>query len=57
MLEAAIAHAISGTDPLVIVKAPPGSGKTYLVECAVAVAVANRRMRVLRRNGRREPSL
>ncbi|TPN49489.1 hypothetical protein FJ976_17315 [Mesorhizobium sp. B1-1-9] len=47
VLEAAIAHAIFGTDPMVIVESPPGAGKTYLVECAVAVAVANPRMRVL----------
>lgn len=47
VLEAAIAHAIFGTDPMVIVESPPGAGKTYLVECAAAVAVANPRMRVL----------
>jgi superfamily I DNA and/or RNA helicase len=47
VLEAAIAHAIFGTDPIVIVESPPGAGKTYLVECAAAVAVANPAMRVL----------
>lgn len=47
VLEAAIAHAVFGSDPLVIVESPPGAGKTYLVECAAAVAIANPRMRVL----------
>jgi hypothetical protein len=47
VLEAAIAHVIFGTDPMVIVESPPGAGKTYLVECAAAVAVAEPNMRVL----------
>ena len=47
VLNAAIAHALFGSDPLVIVESPPGAGKTFLVECAVAVAVAEPRMRVV----------
>jgi len=47
VLEAAIAHAIFGTDPMVIVESGPGAGKTYLVECGVAAAVAAPNMRVL----------
>jgi hypothetical protein len=40
VLEAAINHAIFGVDPLIMVKSPPGAGKTFLVECACAVATA-----------------
>lgn len=47
VLDAAIAHALFGTDPLVVVESPPGAGKTFLVECAVAVAVAEPQMRVV----------
>jgi hypothetical protein len=47
VLDAAIQHAIFGVDPLVIVKSPPGAGKTFLVECACAVATAAPAMRVV----------
>ncbi len=46
VLDAAIDRALFGTDPLTIVKSPPGAGKTFLVECASAVAVAAPAMRV-----------
>src|SRR5580693_8888457 len=42
-----ITHALFGHDPLVIVKSPPGAGKTFLVECATAVAVFEPGMRVV----------
>lgn len=38
VLEEAIERALFGKDPVVIVKSPPGAGKTYLIECAVAFA-------------------
>lgn len=47
VLDAAIDHALFGTAPLTIVKSPPGAGKTFLVECATAVAVAHPAMRVV----------
>ena len=47
VLDAAINHALFGTAPLTIVKSPPGAGKTFLVECATAVAVAHPAMRVV----------
>lgn len=47
ILDAAIHHAIFGVDSLVIVRSPPGAGKTFLVECACAVAVAAPSMRVV----------
>ncbi len=43
----AIAHALFGQDRLVIAKSPPGAGKTFLVECAAAVAVFEAGMRVV----------
>jgi len=46
VLHEAIEHAIFGTDPVVIVKSPPGAGKTFLVECAAAVAVEAPAMRI-----------
>jgi hypothetical protein len=46
VLDEAIEHAIFGTEPLVIVKSPPGAGKTFLVECAAAVAVETPAMRI-----------
>lgn len=46
VLDDAIEHAIFGTDPVVIVKSPPGAGKTFLVECAAAVAVEAPAMRI-----------
>ena len=47
VLNASIRHAIFGSDPAVIVKSPPGAGKTFLVECACAVAVGEAGMSVL----------
>jgi hypothetical protein len=46
VLEEAIAGALFGPNPISIVKSPPGAGKTYLVECAVAVAVGTPGLRV-----------
>jgi hypothetical protein len=46
-VDAAIRHAIFGVDPLIIVKSPPGAGKTFLVECACAVAAAAPTMNVV----------
>lgn len=46
VLDDAIEHAIFGTDPVVIVKSPPGAGKTFLVECAAAVAAEAPAMRI-----------
>lgn len=43
----AINHAVHGSDPIVIIKSPPGAGKTFLVECACAVAVDAPNMRVV----------
>lgn len=42
----AIRAAIYGSDPIVIVDSPPGAGKTFLVECACAVALDQPQMRV-----------
>ncbi len=47
VLDAAVDHALFGTAPVVIVKSPPGAGKTFLVECASAVAVGAPGMRVV----------
>jgi hypothetical protein len=47
VLDDAIDHALFGTAPLTIVRSPPGAGKTFLVECATAVAVARPAMRVV----------
>jgi hypothetical protein len=47
VLDAAVDHALFGSDPITIVKSPPGAGKTYLVESACAVAVAAPGMRVV----------
>lgn len=47
VLDTAIERALFGTDPLIIVKSPPGAGKTFLVECASAVAVKESGMRVI----------
>src|SRR3954447_6620993 len=47
VLDAAVDFALFGTSPLIIVKSPLGAGKTYLVECACAVAVGAPQMRVL----------
>lgn len=47
VLNAVIERAILGTDPLTIVKSPPGAGKTFLVECASVVAAAAPAMRVV----------
>ncbi len=46
VVNAAITAAIHGTDPMVIVKSPPGAGKTFLAECACAVAASDPRMKV-----------
>ncbi|MFK8402399.1 AAA family ATPase [Pseudomonas sp. BGr12] len=47
VLDAAIERALFGTAPLTIIKSPPGAGKTFLVECASAVAVTESAMRVI----------
>lgn len=47
VLESAIELALFGSDPLVIVKSPPGAGKTFLVECAAAAATAAPKMKVV----------
>ncbi|MGM5000128.1 AAA domain-containing protein [Tardiphaga sp. 538_B7_N1_4] len=47
VIDQAINEAIFGSNPLLIVKSPPGAGKTYLVECAVAVATEQPQMRVV----------
>jgi superfamily II DNA or RNA helicase len=47
VLDEAIEFALFGTAPISIVKSPPGAGKTFLVECATAVAVAQPAMRVV----------
>lgn len=47
VLDAAIDFALFGTAPITVVKSPPGAGKTFLVECATAVAVAQPAMRVV----------
>jgi AAA domain len=39
VIDEAIEHALFGSSPVAIVKSPPGAGKTFLVECAAAVAV------------------
>jgi hypothetical protein len=46
VLDDVISHSLFGKDPLVIVKSPPGAGKTFLVECATAMAVLEPGMRV-----------
>lgn len=47
VLNAAIDSALFGTTALTIVRSPPGAGKTFLVECAAAVATARPAMRVV----------
>lgn len=47
VLNTAIEHAIFGAAPLTIIKSPPGAGKTFLVECASAVATDKPAMRVV----------
>lgn len=47
VLDTAIEHALFSTDPLTIIKSPPGAGKTFLVECATAVAVSAPALRVV----------
>lgn len=47
VLDDAIRHALYGSDPLVVVKSPPGAGKTYLVECAAVAAVTAVGMKVV----------
>lgn len=47
VLDAVIEQSLFGTDPITVVKSPPGAGKTFLVECASAVAVAAPAMRVV----------
>jgi hypothetical protein len=47
VLDEIVERALFGTDPIVIAKSPPGAGKTFLVECAAAVAVAHPRARVV----------
>jgi hypothetical protein len=47
VLDAVVEHAVFGPAPVSIVKSPPGAGKTFLVECAAAVAVGAPAMRVV----------
>lgn len=47
VIDAAINHAIHGASPLTIVQSPPGAGKTFLVECASAVAATRANMRIV----------
>lgn len=47
VLDTAIERSLFGSDPLTIIKSPPGAGKTFLVECATAVATAEPRMKVV----------
>lgn len=47
VIDEAIDAAVFGTNPLTIVKSPPGAGKTFLVECAVAVATERPGLRVI----------
>lgn len=47
LLDTAISQALFGTRPITIVKSPPGAGKTFLVECASAVAATSPAMRVV----------
>lgn len=47
VIDQAVDSALFGSDPVLIVKSPPGAGKTFLVECAVAVAVERPQMRVV----------
>lgn len=47
VINQAIDGALFGTDPISIVKSPPGAGKTFLVECAAAVATEQPLMRVV----------
>jgi hypothetical protein len=46
VIDEAINSALFGSDPVSIVKSPPGAGKTFLVECAAAVAVGRPAMRI-----------
>lgn len=47
VLDEIVERALFGTDPVVVAKSPPGAGKTFLVECAAAVAVSHPRARVV----------
>lgn len=47
VIDAAIEHSIHSASPLTIVQSPPGAGKTYLVECAIALAATRVSMRTL----------
>ncbi len=47
VLDDAIERALFGTAPVSIAKSPPGAGKTFLVECAAAVAAGAPAMRVV----------
>lgn len=47
VLDDVIETSLFGTDPISIAKSPPGAGKTFLVECATAVAVGQPGMRVV----------
>ena len=46
VVNSAIRAAIHGSDPIIIVDSPPGAGKTFLVECACAVALDQPQFRV-----------
>lgn len=47
VLNEAVELALFGTAPVTIVKSPPGAGKTFLVECACALATQAPHLRVL----------
>lgn len=47
VIDAAIEHSIHSASPLTIVQSPPGAGKTFLVECATALAATGVSMRTL----------
>ncbi|MEO7691190.1 MAG: AAA family ATPase [Sphingomonas sp.] len=47
VLDEAIERSLFGTNPVSIAKSPPGAGKTFLVECAAAVAAGAPGMRVV----------
>jgi len=47
ILDTAIEQTLFGSSPAVIIKSPPGAGKTFLVECAVAAAIAGLGLRIV----------
>jgi hypothetical protein len=47
VIDEIVEAALFGTSPIVIAKSPPGAGKTFLVECATAVAVGAPGLRIV----------